>query len=429
MSEDIDVRKVDANPITHVHLLPLGDGFQLEMYVKPFGEFPPYYKPGEGGKVIITEINGERLQTERDLKKEVKIAKYIVKACEVLSGSRSLSKIWEFDTAEECLEILSELQPLKLEDKVIVEWPKGERLKLKGSASFDNLSMSIKSSTDWFEGSGTLKVGEDLVMNMKELLGLLKNSESRFIKLQNGEFLALTNRFRQQLETIEAYSDVTKEGFKFHPLAAFAMEELTSEAKELETDSAFRAQLKKLKEAENIKVKVPSTFKAELRPYQKDGFNWLMKLANWDVGACLADDMGLGKTIQALAAILARAKDGPALVICPASVRINWEREAHKFAPTLNPIQFGVGDRKAILDGLKKYDLLIMSYGLMTTEEEELTKVKFSTIVLDEAQAIKNRSAKRSKSAMALDGDFKVITTGTPIENHLGELWNLFRFI
>lgn len=430
LADDVDVKLVESDPTTHIHLLPVGDGFQLEMYVMPFGSHPPYYKPADGGQVIVTDVEGERFQTERDLDKEKAMARAVIKACPSLGNKRKLDTIWEFDNAEACLEILSELQPLKLEEKVVLEWPKGERLKLKSTVSFDQLSMQIKGSNDWFEASGTLKVGEDLVMNMRELMALLNKSESRFVQLKDGQFLALTNRFRNQLKALEAYSDETKEGnLRFHPLAAFAVEELTSDAKELDTDSAWRKQLKKLKDAEKKKVKVPSTFKATLRSYQQEGFDWLMKLANWDVGACLADDMGLGKTVQALAAILARAKDGPTLVVCPASVRINWEREAFKFAPTLHPIQFGDGDRQQILNDLKPFDMLITSYGLMQTEEEAFSKIQFSTIVLDEAQAIKNRAAKRSKAAMELNGDFKIITTGTPIENHLGELWNLFRFI
>ena len=428
VSDDVDVTNIDSDSKPHIHLLPLGDGFQLEMYVKPLGENPPYFKPGEGGTVIITENNSIRYQTERDLKLEKKLAREIIKNCPSLGNSRSLTKIWEFETAEQCLEILTELQPLKEEEKVIIEWPKGERLKLKGTASIDNFAMEIKGSTDWFEANGTLKVGEDLVLGMKDILGLLKE-DSRFIKLKNGEFLALTNRFKSQLEAMEAYGDVTEDGVRFHPLAAYAFQDIGNEAQELNADAAFMSQIKKLKDAEKKKPKLPSTFKAELRTYQTEGYNWLMKLANWEVGACLADDMGLGKTVQALAAILTRAKSGPTLVVCPASVRTNWEREAQKFAPTLNPIQFGDGDRAAILKKLGNYDVLITSYGLMQTEAEALTEIEFSTIVLDEAQAIKNRTAKRSKAAMELKAGFKIITTGTPIENHLGELWNLFRFI
>jgi len=166
-----------------------------------------------------------------------------------------------------------------------------------------------------------------------------------------------------------------------------------------------------------------------LRDYQKEGFQWLSKLADWGVGACLADDMGLGKTVQALAVILDRSKLGPSLVVAPASVCRNWVKEIDKFAPNLTPILFSESNRKRTIEKAKGNEVLITTYGLLQSENELFASKNFATIVLDEAQAIKNSSAKRSKAAMQLNGDLKIITTGTPIENHLGELWNLFRFI
>jgi SNF2 family DNA or RNA helicase len=141
--------------------------------------------------------------------------------------------------------------------------------------------------------------------------------------------------------------------------------------------------------------------------------------------------MGLGKTLQSLAVILTRASAGATLIIAPTSVCMNWLSEAAKFAPTLNPIQFGSGNRQQILDNLQPMDLLVCSYGLLQQEDvaEMLANVQWQTIVLDEAQSIKNFATKRSQAAMNLQGGFKLIVTGTPIENHLGELWNLFRFI
>jgi SNF2 family DNA or RNA helicase len=141
--------------------------------------------------------------------------------------------------------------------------------------------------------------------------------------------------------------------------------------------------------------------------------------------------MGLGKTLQALALILTKAAAGPTLIVAPTSVCPNWISEAHRFAPTLNPFQFGSGDRAATLESLQPFDLVVCTYGLLQQEEvaELLAKVPWQVVVLDEAQAIKNMATKRSQAAMNLQAEFKLMTTGTPIENHLGELWNLFRFI
>jgi len=139
--------------------------------------------------------------------------------------------------------------------------------------------------------------------------------------------------------------------------------------------------------------------------------------------------MGLGKTVEALALILGRAPDGPTLVVAPTSVCLNWLDEIRRFAPTLNASVFGGGDREQALARLGTFDLLVCSYGLLQQEVERLAKIQWRTIVLDEAQAIKNPGTKRSQAALSLRGDFKMLLTGTPIENHLGELWNLFRFI
>ena len=139
--------------------------------------------------------------------------------------------------------------------------------------------------------------------------------------------------------------------------------------------------------------------------------------------------MGLGKTIQALAFLTDRAKTGPALVAAPASVCRNWRAETERFAPALNPIVFGEGDRESTIKKAKKGDLVIVTYDLMAREEELFTGKKWGTVVLDESQSIKNRATRRSKTAMKLQGGFRLAMTGTPIENHLGELWNLFQFL
>ncbi len=139
--------------------------------------------------------------------------------------------------------------------------------------------------------------------------------------------------------------------------------------------------------------------------------------------------MGLGKTVQALALILARAVEGPTLVVAPTSVCLNWAEEARRFAPELKIILFSDRSSRSLLQDIGPFDLVIGSYAMLRRETETLAQPHWRTIVLDEAQAIKNFLTKRSRAAMKLQGDFKLITTGTPVENHLGELWTLFRFI
>ncbi len=424
-----DIPEVPANATPLVHLLPAGDGLKVAVLSRPFGEEGPYYRPGHGGMTIIAEIKGERLQTKRDLDLETKLASNAIASCSTFLLYSDYEGEWIIENPEDCLELLLELQ--ELGEQVIIEWPKGEKLRVSHKASFENLRLQISSQQDWFSATGELELDNDSVLQLQELLELLKNNPSRFVKLGEGQFLALTEEFRQRLNDLETFSEKHGKGRRFHPLSSLALEEFVDDVGQVKADAKWKSHLKKLREMETLEPKVPSTLQAELRDYQQEGFEWLARLSHWGVGACLADDMGLGKTLQAIAIILTRAPQGATLIVAPTSVGFNWQTEAEKFAPTLNPILFGSGDREAVLNNLQPFDLLICTYGLLQQEEvaEMLAQVQWQTIVLDEAQAIKNMATKRSQAAMKLQGEFKIITTGTPIENHLGELWNLFRFI
>ncbi|HEY9645002.1 MAG TPA: DEAD/DEAH box helicase, partial [Chroococcidiopsis sp.] len=429
--------EVAADSAPHVHLLPSGAGLKVAVLVRPFTNAGPYYRPGAGGATVIAEIEGKRFQTSRNLLEEKRRAKAAIAACSILVDNDSTNHEWLIEEPEDCLELLLQLQGLG--DSVVIEWPEGEKLRVSHQANFNDFSLTIKRQNDWFDTSGELKISPQQVLDMQQLMQLLAKTPSRFIPLGDGQFLALTAEFRKRLDELRAFSEQSGKGMRLHPLAALAVEDWIDEVGTLKADKAWKTHIAKLKEAQTLEPVLPSTLQAELRDYQLDGFRWLARLAHWGVGACLADDMGLGKTLQALALILTRAAAGPTLIIAPTSVGMNWVSEAQRFAPTLNPIQFGSSDtttgrqgqRQKLLDNLQPFDLLVCTYGLLQQEEvaEMLAKVQWQTIVLDEAQSIKNFATKRSQAAMNLQGGFKLLTTGTPIENHLGELWNLFRFI
>jgi superfamily II DNA or RNA helicase len=429
---------VPSHPGPHLHLLPAGTGLKVAILVRPFPEGGPYYRPGLGGATVMAEVAGQRLQTTRDLKTEKQQAKAAIGACSVLTRELQDDDEWLIEEPEDCLELLLELQALPPES-VTIEWPQGEKLRVKQQVGLGDFKMRIQRQNDWFGASGEIQLADETVMDMQTLMGLMDKTSGRFIPIGEGQFLALTAEFRKRLDELRAFSNQTAKGTQMHPLAAIALEDWIDEVGELKADKAWKDHIKRLKSAQALEPELPSTLQAELRDYQLDGFRWLARLAHWGVGACLADDMGLGKTLQSLALILTRAPEGPTLVIAPTSVGMNWISEAERFAPTLKVQQFGSGDansgrtaqRQKLLDGIGPFDLLVCSYGLLQQEDvgEMLAKVQWQTIVLDEAQSIKNFATKRSQAAMNLQGGFKLLTTGTPIENHLGELWNLFRFI
>ena len=292
------------------------------------------------------------------------------------------------------------------------------------------MSVSLRQRGEWFEASGELRVDEQQVLDLQRLLALVGSTDGRFLPLGEGRFLALTEDFRRRLEDLRQLADSGARKPRFHPLTATLLDEIGSEFGEFETDQAWQQRVARLGRTEQAPAAIPSTLEAELRDYQIDGYRWLMRLADWGVGACLADDMGLGKTVQALALLIARAPRGPSLVLAPTSVAANWLAETRRFAPTLNPILFGPGDRQAQVEALGPFDLLIASYGLMQQSIGLFTaREDWNCLVLDEAQAIKNPATRRAKAAFRLQADFRIATTGTPIENHLGELWSLFRFL
>ena len=426
--DDVDEVKTDGR--TYVHLLPVGETFKVEFFVKPLPNEDQYFKPGKGRSKVIAETDGGRQLAERDPKAEIAAAE------QVILDSPTLQKIvhrdyeWQVDEVEDCLNFLLEMQPLRALDRIVLEHPRGERIRLVGSVDLGDLSLGVREKAGWFDVEGQLAVDEHQVINFRELIEkVAENERSDFIQLSEGQYVALTDSLRRKLREMEGLMSMTADGMQLHPLATGILDDVADQLGAFEADVTWRESIQRLRSVGQTIPRVPSTFRAELRPYQLDGFRWLMRLADWGVGACLADDMGLGKTVQALAMLLARAESGPALVIAPASVTRNWIREAGKFAPTLNPVLLGGSDRQGTIESVGPYDLLVVSYGLLPFEGEALAAKRFGTIILDEAQAIKNRGTKRSQIAMQLQGDFRVATTGTPIENHLGELWNLFTFL
>ena len=439
VSGKTDVMKaVAASPQIFIQLIPLGEGFKLSMFVKPFGRKGPYLKPGQGAENVMAEVDGQRLQTRRDLGREEEEAREVEAACPTLVQLEESGREWLLQETGICLDVLLELR--EIIDRVVVEWPEGERIAVRQLASLDKLSLQVRRikgsrGLSWFAMTGSLSIDESLVIDMKKLVDLARRNSGRFLPLGNGEFLALTDEFRRRLDDfsyiadMHARQDTDDHSLRIHPLAAMALENILQGTGRLETDETWVAQLQLIREAQSLDPRVPSTLQADLRDYQVDGYKWLSRLAHWGGGACLADDMGLGKTLQALAVILEKTCNGPILVVAPTSVCMNWLQEANRFAPTLNMHQLGSRNRKKLVESLKEFDVLVTSYTLLQQEAKVLAGIDWQVIVLDEAQAIKNMETKRSRSAMSLNGRFKLLTTGTPIENHLGELWNLFNFI
>ncbi len=425
------VSEVPPDSTLHVQLSPLGRGLKLSMAVRPLGEAGPAYPPGGKGKNVISRVNGTQMKTTRDLETERKRTDRLINECPTLAAGEENQGEWYFPVVEDALELMQDLGVQAETEGIVLEWPEGKPFELLGQVSFNHCRLNISGGEDWFAVTGQVVVDEHLTLEMTSLLEYLENSPTRFIEIQPDRFVALTNLFRKRLQALERYSVRDGKGVRFHPLAAFALEGFFQEVDSVRSNKAWKTHITKLQSQVHPLLAAPSTLNAELRDYQLQGVNWMNCLSAWGVGACLADDMGIGKTMQALAMLIKHAPQGASLVIAPTSVCANWVAETNRFAPSLNPILFGKSNRRKILEDAGSFDVLICSYGLMQQKKVAamLSEISWQMVVLDEAQAIKNFATKRSRAAMALTGAFKLILTGTPIENHLGELWNLFQFI
>jgi SNF2 family DNA or RNA helicase len=423
--------QVDADARLHVHLLPYQQGLKMQILVRPLPETGAYYAPGSGADSLFADVNGQRVEVRRSLNAEREAERQLTGACYILDQAEQDHGEWLLGQPATCLELLVQLQE-RDPASLVLAWPEGETFKVSKRIDSKQMRIAIKSEKDWFAASGELQIDENKVLDLRQLMELMKGSKSRFLALGGNQFLALTEELHRRLGELEAYGESHGKGVRIHPLASFALEELADDAGGVKADKLWKQHLKHLQLQQAFIPELPSTLQAQLRDYQLAGFEWLARLAHWGVGACLADDMGLGKTLQALALILLRAPHGPTLVVAPTSVCMNWLSEAARFAPTLNLKLFGAGahsERGETLSTLQPFDLVIASYGLLQQEAAMFAAVEWHTIVLDEAQAIKNSQTKRSQAVMALNGKFRMIASGTPLENHLGELWNLFRFI
>jgi len=202
----------------------------------------------------------------------------------------------------------------------------------------------------------------------------------------------------------------------------------------IRVDEAFEKARQSLHHFEGVSaLDAPPGFHGELRGYQREGLGWLDYLQKFGFGGILADDMGLGKTVQVLAFLqrrrARRQSKGPALAVVPRSLVFNWMQEAAKFTPRLRVLDYTGPNRHALRDDFAEFDLIVTTYGTLRTDIAELAPIEFDYVILDEAQAIKNADSQAAKAARLLRARHRLAMSGTPIENHLGELWSIFEFL
>ena len=301
---------------------------------------------------------------------------------------------------------------------------------IKYSPHQAKISTGIKSGIDWFDVDIQLSFGDEQVKLSALKKAIMRNE--RFIKLSDGKLGALPEEWFEKLQKIFRAGEVKKGEVKISKLRFNIIDELFEEIDDANILKELAAKKRKLKKFKQIKnVKLPDNITAELRDYQLAGFNWMNFLDEFKWGGLLADDMGLGKTLQALTFLKKQAGKSkkPNLAIVPTSLLFNWQNEIEKFVPDLKYVIYHGGNRKELKDDIKHQELIITSYGVITNDIEDLKKISFNYIFLDESQAIKNMASKRYKACRLLKAQNRVAMTGTPIENNTFDLFAQMNFL
>ncbi len=296
--------------------------------------------------------------------------------------------------------------------------------------------IEVKSDIDWFELDAEIDF-DGVAATLPALLAAVRKGE-KYVELDDGSRGILPEQWLERYARLAELGETEDGTVRFKPSQALLLDSMLAEQDNLQVDRKFRQFRERLRSFEGVKAKeAPKTFQGTLRDYQKDGLGWFHFLQSLGLGGCLADDMGLGKTVQVLALLEQRRtrrlkKDEtrrPTIVVVPKSLIFNWIDEAAKFTPRLKVADYTGLGRKERVGDFDDYHLILTTYGTLRRDIALLKDHRFDYAILDESQAIKNATSQSAKACRLLQSEHRLALTGTPIENHLGELWSLFEFL
>ncbi len=299
------------------------------------------------------------------------------------------------------------------------------------------LRLNVSSGIDWFELRGEVDFGNGRQASLKDLVAALRRGETS-VSLDDGTVGVLPQQWIARNALLASMARQEGDVLKFSLSQVGLLDALLAAQPDVRVDEAFDKVRRQLRRFEGIQPQEPpDTFVGELRPYQKDGIGWFDFLRRFGFGGCLADDMGLGKTVQVLALIEQRRRQcadnaaaiGPSLVVVPRSLVFNWRQEAARFTPQLRILDHVGIDRIRSGEHLSDYDMVLTTYGTLRRDAAFLKDIEFDYVVLDEAQAVKNPSSESAKAVRLVRGKHRLALSGTPVQNHLGDLWSLFDFL
>ncbi|MFA7231550.1 MAG: SNF2-related protein, partial [Victivallaceae bacterium] len=314
-----DLKHIEGETKVVVRIYPFETGLQFEIVALPHDGFA--FVPGKGNSDFVARLPEENVVVCRNFKQEKHNANGIMDLIAIFNRNPADDCCWSLAEPFDALEALADL---KAHEHIILEWPQGETLTLQKEVDGASVFQSITAGkNDWFSIAGELELDEERVLTMRELLKLWGEKRQRFIQLSDKTYIALSRKLQKALEDISAVEqgDSKTGGLQVHKLSLPLLQEHFEESKFDNKTADWLAGYQKIL---TKTMPVPAGFTAQLRDYQHDGVQWLMRLAGAKLGALLADDMGLGKTVQAIALLQQQRKNGAALIVAPASVCFNW---------------------------------------------------------------------------------------------------------
>ncbi|HEX6986460.1 MAG TPA: SNF2-related protein, partial [Planctomycetaceae bacterium] len=295
-----------------------------------------------------------------------------------------------------------------------------------------DVAFRVKSGIDWFELHADVDF-DGRTIPFPELLAALARGDTT-VRLDDGSIGVIPEEWAKKFGLLAGLGLASEDHMRFAPNQVALLDALLSAQESVQVDDRFAELSQKFRTFSGVEPSPePPGFQGSLRTYQREGLGWLRFLREFRLGGCLADDMGLGKTVQLLALLEYAKREepdaGPSLVVVPKSLLFNWKQECQRFTPDLRVLEYTGVDRAEMRPDFAASDLVLTTYGTLRRDVVHLKEVAFHYVVLDEAQAIKNSGSQVAKAARLLQAKHRVALSGTPIENHLGDLWSIFEFL
>ena len=460
----------DLTPIPRLHVTEIRTGPFLKRHIGGqlsfcYGKCPPVFPLEESAPASTSWLDGDhRVVLERDRDAEAALARELT--AHGLTPLHEIFPAHDLNDKNRHSVVLHDAADTTTDWLEFIEGPETEALKNNGwtvdsdrklgltvhdvGDFFPTIEADPKGEIDWFRFDVTgdfdgkrvsliphiaRAIRDDWHLRYQDAADLPESILIACDKPEDGHIRFPAKRFLEMLEQIRHLFQGMPHGdgpISIDRLGAAGLADSLA-IDDTETTRSLAALGENLRNIHGLpEVELPATVLAELRPYQLDGFRWLQFLAQHGLHGILADDMGLGKTVQTLAHLTARhakSPGKPSLVVAPTSVVPNWAAETEKFAPHLKVLVLHGGDRANSYGEIPKVDIVFTSFPLLCRDADILAFQHWHTIVLDEAQVIKNPQALTAKCACRLKADQRICLSGTPMENHLGELWSLMRFL